>query len=298
MNEHSAGLRATSQSASVFDYNSFVTRAIAAMNPNAPGANPALQAKMAMLLKHLHAFIDEAQVKEHELHAAIDFLTRACKNDDTMFLSDMTGVSMRVNDLTFAVPDGTAPNVVGPLYREDVPFMDNPGAMVEDNEPGEHVLISGRVVSAGTNEPLAGAVLDLWQTNAEGKYENEDPNQPDYNFRRRSRTDSRGRYQLHTVIPGAYQVGNRDTPAVDFLDALGRGGFRAPHIHLLVTAKNHADLITMIYFEGQEKNAEDCIFSCRRQNMARIFGGDSRLANGAELKSLQLDIALGRLRTP
>src|ERR1700733_13617988 len=104
MNEHSAGLRAASQGASVADHNSFVSRAIAAMNPHAPGAHPALHAKMAILLKHLHAFIDEAQVKEHELHAGIDFLTRACKNDDTMFLSDMTGVSMRVNDLTFAVP--------------------------------------------------------------------------------------------------------------------------------------------------------------------------------------------------
>ena len=296
MDEHSTGLRPTSQGPSVADHNPFVTRAIQAMNPNAPSANPALQAKMAILLKHLHAFVDEAQVKENELHAAIEFLTRACKNDDTMFLSDMTGISMRVNDLTFAVPNGTAPNVVGPLYREDAPFMENPGAMVEDNEPGEHVLISGRVVSAGTKEPLVGAVLDLWQTNAEGKYENEDPNQPEYNFRRRIRTDSRGLYQLHTVIPGAYQVGNRDTPAVDFLDALGRGRFRAPHIHLLVTAADHTDLITMIYFEGQEKNAEDCIFSCRPQNMARIVGGSSRLANGAELKSLRFDIALGRLR--
>ncbi len=102
--------------------------------------------------------------------------------------------------------------------------------MVDDDEPGDHVLISGQVTTAGTNRPIPGAILDLWQTNAVGKYESEDPNQPDYNFRRRIRTDAEGRYQIHTVIPGAYQVGNRDTPAADFMIKLGRGRFRAPHL--------------------------------------------------------------------
>ena len=279
---------------SVADRNTFVERAIAAMNPKAAGADPIVQSKMAVLVKHLHAAVDELQLKEHELHAAINFLTRACKNDDTMFLADMTGVSMRVNDITFAVPNGTAPNVIGPLYRENAPFMSNPGSLVSDDEPGDHVLISGRVTGAELGRPLAGAILDLWQTDAVGKYENEDPSQPDYNFRRRIRTDAEGRYHVHTVIPGAYEVGNRDTPAADFLVKLGRGRFRPPHIHLLVTCAGHLDLTTMIYFEGQAKNSDDCIFSCRPQNMARIEdGGDARLPNGDPLRTLRFDIALG-----
>jgi protocatechuate 3,4-dioxygenase beta subunit len=279
---------------SVADSNPFVERVIASMNPKALGADPVLQGKMAILVKHLHAAIDELQLKEHELHAAIDFFTRACKNDDTMFLADMTGVSMRVNDITFAVPNGTAPNVIGPLYRENAPFISSPGSLVSDDEPGDHVLISGQVTSADTGRPLAGAILDLWQTDAVGKYENEDPSQPDYNFRRRICTNADGRYQVHTVIPGAYEVGNRDTPAADFLVKLGRGRFRPPHIHLLVKCAGFQDLTTMIYFEGQEKNSEDCIFSCRPQNMARIEGGgDARLPNGKRLRALRFDIALG-----
>ena len=279
---------------SVADENPFVERAIAAMNPKGPGADPVLQRKMAVLVKHLHAAVDELQLKESELHAAIDFFTRACKNDDTMFLADMTGVSMRVNDITFAVPNGTAPNVIGPLYRENAPFMNNPGNLVSDDEPGDHVLISGQVTGTEGGRPLAGAILDLWQTDAVGKYENEDPSQPDYNFRRRISTDSDGRYQVHTVIPGAYEVGNRDTPAADFLVKLGRGRFRPPHIHLLVKCAGYQDLTTMIYFEGQEKNAEDCIFSCRPQNMARIESrGDARLPNGKPLRALRFDIVLG-----
>jgi len=278
---------------SVADSNPFVERVIGAMNPHAPNADPALQAKIAVVARHLHAAVDELQLKEKDLHAALDFFTRACKNDDTMFMSDMMGVSMRVNDLTFAVPNGTAPNVIGPLYREEAPFMDNPGDMVGDDEPGEHVLISGQVTSAGGGRPLPGAVLDLWQTNAEGKYENEDPSQPDYNFRRRIRTDGEGRYSLHTVIPGAYEIGNRDTPVTNLLVKLGRGRFRAPHIHLMVTCEGHEPLTTMIYFEGAEKNGEDCIFSCRPQNMARIEGGDVSLPNGKPMRSLRFDIALG-----
>jgi catechol 1,2-dioxygenase len=284
---------------SVLDSNPFVARAIAAMNPNAPGADPELQRKIAVVVRHLHACVDELQLKEHELYAALSFLTASCNSGDAMFLADMMGVSMRVNDITFAVPDGTAPNVVGPVYREDAPFLTNPGSLVNDDEPGDHVLISGRVTTAGTDTPISGAILDLWQTNAEGKYENEDPNQPDYNFRGRIRTDAEGHYQVHTIIPGAYQVGNRDTPAVDFMIKLGRGRYRAPHVHLLVNADDHDDLITMIYFEGQEKNPVDCIFSCRPQNMARIIEGGSRtLANGKPVKSVRFDISLGRRTQP
>lgn len=282
-------------SPSVADHNTFIDRVIASMNPLAPGADPALQRKIAILVKHLHAAVDELQLKEHELHAAIDFFTRACKNDDTMFLADMMGISMRVNDLTFAVPNGTAPNVIGPLYREDAPFIPNPGNIVTDDELGDHVLISGQVTSAETGRPLPGAVLDIWQTNADGRYENEDPGQPDYNFRRRIRTDAEGRYQVHTVIPGAYEIGNRDTPATEFFIKLGRGRFRAPHIHLRVTCDGCADLVSMIYFEGAKENDDDCIFSCRPQNMAQIMdGGPARLANGKPLKALRFDIALGQ----
>jgi protocatechuate 3,4-dioxygenase beta subunit len=282
------------ENSSVLDSNPFVERVIAAMDPHGPGADPVLQGKIAILVKHLHAAVDELQLKEHELYAAIDFFTRACKNDDTMFLADMTAISMRVNDITFAVPNGTAPNVIGPLYRENAPFIDNPGSLVEDNETGEHVLISGEVVSAETGRALPGAILDLWQTDALGKYENEDPSQPDYNFRRRIRTNASGRYQVHTVIPGAYEVGNRDTPAADFLVRLGRGRFRPPHIHLMVECAGYEELTTMIYFEGQEKNAQDCIFSCRPQNIARLDNTyDATLPNGKPLQSLTFNIALG-----
>jgi len=289
-----AQAKAPGEASSVADTNPFIERAIRAMHPDAPGADPELQRKIAVMIKHLHAAVDELQLKESELHAVLDFLTRACKNDDTMFMSDMFGVSMRVNDLTFAVPNGTAPNVIGPLYREDAPFISNPGSIVGDDEPGDHVVIAGRVTSADTGRPLPGAVLDIWQTNAIGRYENEDPNQPDYNFRRRIRTDGQGNYQVHTIIPGAYEIGNRETPAKDLFIKLGRGRFRAPHIHLMVVCEGCADLVTMIYFEGRPENADDCIFSCRPQNMARIVdGGDTRLPNGRPLKSLRFDIALG-----
>lgn len=248
---------------------------LAAMNPDKPGADPEAQRRMAIVVKHLHAMLDELAVTETELVEIYKFLDRVGKNDDMMLLGDHLGLSVRANEIEYYQPSGTPPNVIGPLYREEAPFISNPGAMVEEDEPGRKIRLYGQVRDADTGAPLPGAVLDLWQSNEEGFYEDQRPDMPDYHFRRRIKADDEGRYTVDTIVPGGYFIANRDTPIVALMTALGLHSFRPPHIHLMADAENYTHLTTLIYFEGEPSNDADCIFSFRTENMARITPGDT-----------------------
>jgi catechol 1,2-dioxygenase len=131
----------------------------------------------------------------------------------------------------------------GPFYREGAPWR---AQLCGPEEPGERLTIAGRVAAAGTCAPLKDAVLDVWHASAAGFYDNNDPARPfdpaRYHLRGRVRTDSGGRYQFETVLPGNY----------------GQGRFmRAKHIHLLVTGAGRSPLVTEIYFEGDKHNDTD-----------------------------------------
>jgi protocatechuate 3,4-dioxygenase beta subunit len=116
---------------------------------------------------------------------------------------------------------------------------------------GEVVEVSGRVVDeAGT--PIAGALVDIWQANAKGRYAHEaDPNpaplDPDFQGWARLVTDREGRYRVRTIIPGAYPV--------------EEGWQRPPHIHFKVARRGFRELTTQMYFDGHPLNAPDRILN-------------------------------------
>lgn len=140
--------------------------------------------------------------------------------------------------------EATQDNILGPYYREGAAFR---GKVTPPLEPGVVMLVRGRVWGLDTREPLAGAVIDLWQADHEGRYDNDDPEHPpaENMFRNRCRvvTDATGYYEYETVHPGAYP--------------LGRERWRPPHIHYLVRAKGYQRLITQLYFRGDPHQAAD-----------------------------------------
>jgi protocatechuate 3,4-dioxygenase beta subunit len=114
-------------------------------------------------------------------------------------------------------------------------------------EPGKVMLISGRVWGFDTRKPLPGAVLDIWQANAQGRYDNDDPQNPPAKdvFRNRARllTDETGYYEFETIHPAPYQTG-KDT-------------WRPAHIHYLVRTSGYKSLVTQLYFKGDKYNKSD-----------------------------------------
>lgn len=250
--------------------NMQIGQVLAKLSSDQPGIDNELRRKMTIVVKHLHALLDELEIGEPELIQVYDFLDRVGSSKDMMLLGDHLGLSVRANDISYYSTKGTVPNVIGPLYREDAPFMDNPGRMVEDDEPGRHIILQGQVRDCDTGEPLSGTVLDFWQSSHEGVYEDQDPKMPDYAFRRRIKADEEGRYSFRTIVPGGYYIANRNTPVIEMTEPLGLGSYRPPHIHLMVDSPGYLHLTTLIYFRGDPANEDDCIFSFRVENMARI----------------------------
>lgn len=138
----------------------------------------------------------------------------------------------------------TADNILGPFHRPGAPFR---AKITPPLEPGDVLLISGRVWGFDTRKPLVNAVLDVWQANAKGRYDNDDPKNPPARdvFKNRARllTDENGYYEYETIRPGAYKIGPES--------------WRPSHIHYLVRARGYKQLITQMYFKGDAHNDKD-----------------------------------------
>jgi catechol 1,2-dioxygenase len=138
----------------------------------------------------------------------------------------------------------TEDNILGPYHRAGAPFR---GKVTPPLEPGTVMVISGRVWGHDTRKPLKNALLDIWQANATGRYDNDDPKNPPAKdvFKNRCRlvTDETGYYEYETVHPGPYKI--------------GPSAWRPSHIHYLVRAPGYKNLVTQLYFKGDPHNKTD-----------------------------------------
>jgi protocatechuate 3,4-dioxygenase beta subunit len=144
----------------------------------------------------------------------------------------------------------TPPQIVGPFY----PVAERPdpaGDLARANgcvgeARGQLLYVMGRVLTCA-GEPVAGARIEIWQANAEGKYWHPSDVSPaplDPNFKGFAvlTTDTEGRYQLRTIKPGRYPTAEGDT--------------RPPHIHFAVDGRLDR-LVTQLYFAGEPENRTD-----------------------------------------
>lgn len=136
----------------------------------------------------------------------------------------------------------TEDDIEGPFYSEGAPVVDGALPGVADLE-GYLIELSGRVLSAGTCEPLAGATLDIWQADDAGAYDNQG-----FTLRGKVVTDEEGRYAVQTIVPGNYLNGAQYRPA---------------HIHVKASAPGHAELTTQLYFPDDPYNDIDPWFDER-----------------------------------
>jgi len=136
--------------------------------------------------------------------------------------------------------DETETNPLGPYYREGAPVRSD----LASGQAGTVLLLEG-IVLGGPEcaTPLEGALLDVWQADDAGVYDNESP---DFLFRGRLFTGADGRYSLRTVLPGRYE--------------LAPGQFRPAHIHLKLEAPAHRAIVTQLYFAGDPFNESDSMF--------------------------------------
>jgi catechol 1,2-dioxygenase len=121
-----------------------------------------------------------------------------------------------VDEITFKLAEEaadapTATAILGPFFRADTPYRNNGDNIVKDVPDGEMVFMHGRVIDFQTKKPLVGATVEVWQASTNGLYEQQDPNQEEFNLRGKFKTDADGRYYFYCLRPTPYPVPNDGT---------------------------------------------------------------------------------------
>jgi protocatechuate 3,4-dioxygenase beta subunit len=213
--------------------------------------NERVAAVVGDALSALHEVLERHQVTEQEWMAALAFLTEVGKADEFVLLSDVTRTSVLIDALSHGDDDGaTASDVEGPLYVDDPPVREGTPAKIYEEYEGMRdadVLIVGGTVTSTSGGPLAGAVVDVWQTGPDGGYDIWDERQPEMNFRGKILTDEDGGYQIQTMLPKPYTVPT-EGPTGRYLEAVGQHPWRPAHIHFKVSAPGHRTLVTQVFF--------------------------------------------------
>jgi protocatechuate 3,4-dioxygenase beta subunit len=128
----------------------------------------------------------------------------------------------------------TEDNIEGPFYKAGAP--ENP-SLWQPGMEGTKLVVSGRVLNTRC-EPISYAVLDAWQCDAKGVYDN-----TGFNLRGKLKTDKKGKYELTTILPPPYKV--------------SADRYRPAHIHLKLSAPGSKILTTQLYFDGDKWNSVD-----------------------------------------
>jgi protocatechuate 3,4-dioxygenase beta subunit len=258
--------------------------------------NPRLKEILESAVRHLHAFAREVNLTPAEWIYGIEFLTRVghmCSpaRQEFILLSDTLGLSTLVNTLhdKTATEEATHTSLLGPFFRENAPKFE-PGAQICTTERAQEIVLWGRV-SNSQGEPVPDAQVTVWQTASDGRYDMQ-RDAESVDCRGLFRTDEQGRYLLRTVRPLGYYI-PLDGPVGEMVKAQGRHGMRPAHIHFLISAPGYRELVTALYFEGDEHLADDVVFGASADLVVREEQNDP----GCPIKglpSVYFDFALAR----
>ena len=151
---------------------------------------------------------------------------------------------------TACAAHATTPAVTeGPYFKAGSPEAT---VLYRPGMTGTHLVLTGHVLTA-TCQPVAGALLDFWQADATGAYDNSG-----YRLRGHQATAADGSFRLETVIPGLYPG-------------------RTEHIHVKVQAPGGPVLTSQLFFPGVASNAGDSIY-----NPALLIASLSDAAGGGK----------------
>jgi protocatechuate 3,4-dioxygenase beta subunit len=128
--------------------------------------------------------------------------------------------------------DPTPRQTEGPYFTPNSPKR---ASLLEPGIAGTRLVVTGTVLTRGCR-PIANALVDFWQCDGAGNYDN-----VGYRLRGHQFTDARGVYRLETIAPGIYPG-------------------RTRHIHVKVQAPRQQVLTTQLYFPNERRNDRDRIF--------------------------------------
>ena len=129
-----------------------------------------------------------------------------------------------------------------------------------DGAPGIPCFVTGIVRGLG-GEPVAGATLDLWQTDGEGLYEDQRDVDGPW-MRGRYSTQSNGSYVIRTVAPIGYTI-PMDGTVGELMECTNISQMRPTHIHFAIAAPGYHGCVTHLFKQGDEFIETDVVYAVK-----------------------------------
>jgi hydroxyquinol 1,2-dioxygenase len=246
-----------------------ITQAVIARHANV--TNERMQTVINSLVQHLHEFAREVHLTEAEWGAGIHFLTavgHTCSptRQEFILLSDTLGLSTLVAAQNHRKPVGcTEATVFGPFHVEGAP--ERPlGADVANGAEGEPCFVRG-CVRGFAGEPIAGAVIEVWQADAKGLYDLQYEALDEHRARATLRSAQDGGYRFRSIVATPYPIPH-DGPVGQLLAALDRHPWRPAHLHFRISAPGYETLVTHVFRGGDSYLDSDAVFGVRSSLVA------------------------------
>jgi hydroxyquinol 1,2-dioxygenase len=253
-----------------FDEHSITDAVLASFDG---AADPRLKSVMQSLIRHLHGFVRDVEPTFEEWKIAIDYLTRTgqtCSDvrQEFILLSDTLGVSMLVDAIGHRQPEGaTETTVLGPFYVEAAPEVAY-GADISAGTEGAPLLVEGTIASLA-GDRLAGALVEVWHSDAEGYYDVQQADLTQFSLRAKLKTDANGHFRFWSIMPKYYPIPD-DGPVGDMLKATARHPYRPAHVHFMISAPGHETLVTHVFADDSPYLDSDAVFGVKNSLIAHF----------------------------
>jgi protocatechuate 3,4-dioxygenase beta subunit len=196
--------------------------------------------------------------------------------------SPYTSTILRSPSRPLVVVPQTLSELSGPLFGHTKfsPFDSDLTKQHAGDPIGERIIVSGRVMDE-SGLPVRGALIEVWQTNAAGRYrhkvdQHDAPLDPNFSGCGRLLTDDSGAYRFTTIKPGSYPWKNH------------YNAWRPAHIHFSIFGAGLLTrLVTQMYFPGDPLLLHDPIYNCVNDEAAK-----RRMISSFDLENTIPDTAL------
>jgi protocatechuate 3,4-dioxygenase beta subunit len=149
----------------------------------------------------------------------------------------------------------TGDDALGPYWSSS---LNRTNVLARPDEPGQRMVVMGRVLAKDCITPIPGALIVAWQANDEGLYDynlaglDQGSSQgqlttAETNLRGLFQASGAGTYSFETIFPSEYPLNLLDPAS---------SAYRAPHVHLAVFWNDafgvRHQLVTQMYFAPSE----------------------------------------------
>ena len=221
--------------------------------------NPPIAPIVKDIVEAVQGIFEKHPISPEDYRAAVGFLNEVGETGEVPLIMDVFLEALVVDEYN-RDRQSTSRNLLGPFWLDGAPYLED-GRLLSEDEAGDRLLMFGTIRNLD-GEPIAGAELDVWQADAEGRYSGFNPEPAEMNLRGRLRSSTDGSYTLHTVRPEGYTIPH-DGPTGRLLTALGRHPWRPAHIHLKASYEGYLPIITQVYFSGSNHLNSDVATAVR-----------------------------------